>query len=182
MARRAAPSLAVCRLLCVLHRRFVSGEQAWSAELFHWRRRGVFRGARHVFHLHVAIWPTSELADRRRGVCVIVRMACGADCPARRLADWRSCEFLHGVFLRDVGVGFWHESAMAAEGIVSGGGTVVDIFRCNDCAEQFPRHEAQWKVDHPDVCGVSCVHVGVVGGLYGSRIVFENMMTVNSGV
>ena len=152
---------------------------AWSAELFHWRRRGVFRGARHVFHLYVAIWPTSELADRHRGVCVVVRMACGADRPARRLADWRSCEFLHGVFLRDIGGCLWHEGPMAAKRAVSTGRPAIDIFGRDDRPKQFSRHETQRAVDYSDVCGVACLHAGIMGSVHDENLFREPKEFVN---
>ena len=176
MARRAAPFLAVGRFFRLLYRRFVSGEQAWSAELFHWRRRGVFRGARHVFHLHVAIWPTSELADRRVGISVGVRMACHSNHPARRLADRRGCEFLFIVFMCDIGGRLRYEGPMAAKNAVSVGRPAIDIFRCDDCPKQFSRHETQRAVDHSDVCGVACLHAGIMGGVHDAGIVYKGRL------
>ena len=109
-----------------------------------------------------------------------VRMACYSDRVARRLADWRRCQFLHGVFLRDVGVGQRHEGALAAEGAASGRCVVVDILRCDDCTKQFSRHEAQREIGHSDVCGVPCLHAGIMGGLHGSRSVCQDGVTVVS--
>ena len=174
VARRTAPSVVVGRFLRFLYRRLVFGEQAWPAEFFHWRRGGVFRGAYHVFHICVAIWPPYELADRRRGVRLALRMAGDTDRPARRLADRRGREFLHGVFMRDIGVGQRHESPMAAERTVSFGGAASDILRRDDRPEQFSRYEAKRKTDHSDVCRVACLHAGVMGRLHGARIVCQD--------
>lgn len=130
----------------------------------------------------MAIWPPYELADRRRGVRLALRMAGGTDRLARRLADRRGREFLHGVFMRDIGVGQRHESPMAAERTVSAGGAASDIFRRDDRPEQFSRHEAQRKTDHSDVCRVACLHAGVMGRLHGARIVCQDGLTIGDEV
>ena len=107
-------------------------------------------------------------------VRLALRMAGDTDRPARRLADRRGREFLHGVFMRDVGVGQRHESPMAAEGTVSTGCAATDFLRRDDRPEQFSRHEAQRKTDHSDVCRVACLHAGVMGRLHGARIVCQD--------
>ena len=101
-------------------------------------------------------------------------MAGGTDRLARRLADRRGREFLHGVFMRDIGVGRRHESPMAAERTVSAGGAATDILRRDDRPEQFSRHETQRKTDYSDICRVACLHAGVIDRLHGARIICQD--------
>ena len=106
-------------------------------------------------------------------------MASGADRPARRLADWRGCEFLYGFFLRDIGGRLRHEGPMAAKRTVSARRPTIDIFGRDDRPKQFSRHETQWAVDHSDVCGIACLHAGIMGGVHDENLFRKPKKFVN---